>query len=88
VVADAAAAVGLGVGVEALVPHARRGHADAVADAHLGGGVEHAEHGAARAVAAQEGQHAVVAVVGLHPTKSLGVVVSFVQRGLARGRGR
>ena len=82
-VAPAGAAEGLGVAVEDLVPGAAAGHAQAVVLARHRREVADHQHRLAVARLAQEGDHAVVGVVGIDPFEAVAGEVELVQRGLA-----
>src|SRR5678816_1369929 len=81
-VADVAAAVGLGVGVEDFFIPAFARHSYPVAFADDGGGVDDEDEDLASAAAAQEGDDGVVGVVEVDPLEAGVGVVLIVEGGL------
>src|SRR4029453_2915093 len=81
-VPDIAPAVNRGIGIEALPPFAREGHAHAVVAQHLRGEIHHHEAALARVIALPEPRKdAVGRIGGNQPFEAGGIAVQLVQRG-------
>src|SRR3977135_2273065 len=79
-VADAAAAIVLGVGVDALAPFAWSRHPDAIVVAHHGREIANDKDGRRGIRLSQKSEHAVVGVTALNPFEACRVEILLVKR--------